>query len=202
MPRVKSSPQEPKRVKIETLTEDAIATVLSKANDYTVFRKQGDCMTNEYAKTLSEMLEKMSAQEEDKENLFANESAPKSANKTVTLATWAIKLIEASEGVLELIVFGVIKDTSDIVQSSFINKRVSSHCVVSKSTTYLLEGGLDTSVTPYPGFREEVTEKFKDGFPMQWRSIVKAEAQRIKEVEGREQLKAKYKPRKRRKYLN
>lgn len=178
----KNKPSAPRKrtPKILPITEDAIISVLSTAEDYTVYKKQGSIMANEYTETLTRMLEEMNTQEEEKENLFSKEDVQDKEFKIVELEMWAIKLIEASERVFELIVFGVIKGTNEIVQSSFIQRRESSHCVVSKNTKYVLIDGIDMTIDPCTGFRESTKRKFLEGFPEDWMEIITAEIDHVK----------------------
>lgn len=196
MRKGKGNTQKKKTLKIAPVTEDAIYTVLEQADSYTVFRKQGNTMKNEYAGTLSKMLEEMNSLEEEKENMFAREEACIRESSVISLESWAIKLAESPENGLDVILFGVIKGTGDIVQSSFLQKRESSHCVLSKNTKYLLEGALDKTIEPHPGFREETKEIFAKGFPNNWREVITEEIEHIK---GQGKKKEEVKTRKRRK---
>ncbi|KAI5166067.1 hypothetical protein NEIRO03_0730 [Nematocida sp. AWRm78] len=103
-------------------------------------------------------------------------------SKIVSLSTWALKLVPTTDNSLDLIVLGVIKGSDDIVQSSFIKKRASIRQVMSKNTTYILESSCDSTVTPFPGFRDSTLNRFKNGFPSNWSALIRAEVRYLQKV--------------------
>ncbi|KAI5135665.1 hypothetical protein NEAUS06_1592 [Nematocida ausubeli] len=224
-------------IAVQPITEDAME-VLLRADNYQMFRKTSSNKTNEYAETITKLLEEQKALEkeeadEKKEDAFcankievSEECTPKpvdaasteeikavaseekteekkeTGNKIVTLSSWAIKLIENTSGTLEVIILGMIKDTNDIIQSSFIKKRISSHSVMSKNTTYILENACDCTVLPYAGFRESTQKKFENGFPSTWSIIIRAEVKYIQNLGKSEKSLPKPKSKKRKKWLS
>jgi len=116
------------------------------------------------------------------QNNERNEKEQINNNGRVVLSKWAIKVAVNEEGV-GVMVLGVIKDSDNLVQSSCIKKRVSANCVVSKSTNYVLEGELDRTFEPYPGFRDATLQKFTNGFPYYWPSIIKEEIEHLRSSE-------------------
>ncbi|KAH9386257.1 uncharacterized protein NEMAJ01_1153 [Nematocida major] len=180
-----------KHKEVQPLAEDAIKAVLAGPQDYTAYRKTGPEKASEYAEAMAQILQRQQETEEDKEN----------QSERIILSTWSIKLVCSSEGELKTIVFGIIEGTQDIVQSSFIKERVSSHCVMSKNTMYELAGSFDSTVEPYPGFRSSTLSKFKCGFPENWSALIEKEVQHIASKEKKPAQKTK--PRtKRRKWKN
>lgn len=169
----------PEEKKIVPVAEDAIQTVLADAVDYTVFKKTCTSKSTEYGEAMSRVLKEQTKEKEEIKEEIEHK-------KEVVLAPWSIKLAESTKESLEVLVFGVVKGSTDIVQSSFIEKRISSYCVSTKNTIYHLEGPADCSVEVYPGFSAEVLEKFSSGFPMRWGSIIRTEARRIKEAGNKE----------------
>jgi SANTA (SANT Associated) len=95
-----------------------------------------------------------------------------------------------NQGVREmwLVVVGVVKDSDTITQSSFIRKRLGGRTVQSKNTVYELEGEFDETFSPHPLFSHESIQRFKDGFPENWKEIIGMEEDRIREDRRRKKL--------------
>ncbi|OAG31329.1 hypothetical protein NEDG_01807 [Nematocida displodere] len=167
-------------------TADAIVGCLGSGSDCRIFQRKGSFRSTEHSELISSVLAELSetgegwARDESSASEIVVPSEPiRSESRHVVLTQWAIKLVRGEDGVFGLVVLGIIKETDNIAQSSFINKRLSSHCVMSKSTTYTLEGQFDNTFTPYPGFRPEALQRFKDGFPAKWSFIINTEISQI-----------------------
>lgn len=167
-------------------TPDAVGLCMSKEADVSVFKKKRTFPQTETSLLVEEALQKLSTAYNTSKSAEESKGAdkPDKPEKVVHLKQWTIKLVPDSTGELWIVVLGAIEGTDNIAQSSFIKKRVNSHCVVSKSTTYMLKGAFEDTSIPYPGFRTETMSRFVDGFPHHWQSIIRSEISFIQKKEN------------------
>ncbi|KAI5188713.1 hypothetical protein NECID01_0326 [Nematocida sp. AWRm77] len=180
--------RERKPQRIRPKTADAIKQQLTDGQGCRKFRNKGTLYNEAYNALILSVLSDISKTNESMKEEHSRSEVISPVEKTrssstITLSKWAIKLVPEEESGLGLVVIGVIKDTESIVQSSFVKKRLAACCVISKSTTYVLEGEFDRHFKPYPGFRDATIQKFKGGFPVNWSSLVKAEIAAIKQLQ-------------------
>ncbi|KAI5181753.1 hypothetical protein NEOKW01_1917 [Nematocida sp. AWRm80] len=184
MARGKSKSKKPQKTKrILPVTSDAIINLYEKDVDCTMFKNRGCNWSSEHSIILGDVVDSLSQtelMEKTVESISACEiNIPDSETQTqkqVTLDKWAIKLVQMGEdSTFWIIVLGVIKGTDNIVQSSFIKKRVNARTIISTSTKYTLEGEFDDTFSPHPKFASQTLNKFKDGFPHHWKSLIRAQ---------------------------
>lgn len=165
-------------------SSDAVGLCMDSKIDVEVFKAKRAFPPTESSQVVESALKQISLKKRREE--VEGQEEKKEKEKVVYLDDWTIKLVPGNDGSLWIVVLGAIKDTESIAQSSFIKKRVDAHCVVSKGTTYLLEGKFESSSIAYPGFREATMSRFKSGFPHQWQSIIRSEIRFLQDKENEE----------------
>ncbi|KAI5171404.1 hypothetical protein NEFER03_0763 [Nematocida sp. LUAm3] len=156
------------------LVEDSLTNLLRDPGVYMSYRRKGSLPEKEYLNIIREVEKEQGNIEMHKETEIKEEPV-----KCIHLSKWTIKLVPSEEGDLWVVLLGAVGKDKEIVQSSFIKKRISAHCIMSKNTKYLLEGPFDETYPPHEHFRESVLSKFRSGFPLQWQSIIKGEVAHI-----------------------
>ncbi|KAI5187841.1 hypothetical protein NEHOM01_2402 [Nematocida homosporus] len=184
------------RLGVLSLVPDAVSEVLKDGVNLQEFRKRGQIINNSHSQAIDAALATIPTYPQTVASAHStvNPSSVRPSpiittsnpNANVTLTQWTIKLVP-DEDELWIVVLGLIKGSEKIIQSSFIKKRISPHCVMSKGTTYILDGQFDDSIPPYPNFRAATMKKFQTGFPMHWQSIIRTEIAYIEAKENQEE---------------